>query len=321
MTIKNSYLMWVGVEHYEDVNAYVEEVRAMGVSKRLPGVGMAAALTEPGTVVFVAHDDGEAYSCDECMGMVECGDCRVLDQKIAKWQAEADAVKTRFKGEEIPRGKQRIIDIREARIAAARAEQEGCEVCDGEGEHECGTGGHVVRADGSKMDYRAFNYWMRQPLKFDVEREIIGKKMCEACGGTGKVPAAKIFGLFMPTDVEYILNGKENELVLEQVEAFTKLDMETVKKESVRKCGRRRPGFYVVTKGKKSKKRVKEVVEDLAAKGIIKKAQTELIGDFIAFTNPIEVQGLKRFRGVKRFDAIHPAATEQAEMILDAVAD
>lgn len=318
-TIKNSYLMWIGVDHYEDTGVYLDEVRRMGVSKRLPGVGMANALTEPGTVVFVAHDDGEAYSCDACMGMVECGECRVLEHKIAKWQAEADDVKKRFKNEEIPRGKQRIIDIREARIAAAREEQEGCEICDGEGEHECGTGGFVVRKDGSKMDYRTFNYWMRQPTKFDVDREIVGKNMCESCGGTGKVPAAKIFGVFIPTDVEYILNGKENELVLEQVEAFTKLSMEVVKKEQPRKCGRRRPGFYVVTHGKKDKKRAKDVIDELAAKGIIKKGQTEMIGDFIAFTKPIEVQGLKRFRGVARFDAIHPAASDQAEMILEAM--
>lgn len=321
MEIKNSYLMWVGVEHYEDAETYLDEVRKLGVSKRLPGVGMANALTEPGTVVFVAHDDGEAYSCDSCMGMVECGECRVLDGKIAKWEAEAAEVKKRFKGEEIPRGKQRIIDIREARIAKARAEKESCEVCDGEGQHECGTGGQVMRRDGSKMDYRTFNYWLRQPKRFNPDREVIRREgdMCEDCGGTGKVPAAKIFGVFIPTDVEYILSGKENELVLEQIEDFKKLTMEVVKKEPKRKCGKRRPGYYVTTaKNKKSKKAVKDLIDDLAAKGMIKKSETEVIGDFVAFTRPVEAQNLKRFRGVKKF-ALIPEAEDQAQAILDAV--
>lgn len=319
MEIKNSYLMWVGVEHYEDADTYLEEVRQMGVSKRLPGIGMANALSEPGTVVFVAHDDGEAYSCDACFGMVECGECRVLNQKIAKWQGEADAVKARFaKGEEIPRGKQRIIDIREQRIANARAEQDACEVCDGEGQYECGTGGFAVKRDGKKIDYRTYNYWMRQPKRFNVAREIISKEMCEECGGTGKCPAAKIIGVFIPTDVEYILSGKENELVLEQIEKFTKLDMEIVKKEPKRKCGKRHSGYYVVTHGKKPKKRAKDVIAELVANGVISKGDTEIIGDFVAFNRPVEVQNLKRFRGVKRFGLV-PDAEDQASKILDAV--
>lgn len=318
MEIKNSYLMWIGEGHYADREEYSDEVRQMGVSKRLPGIGMANALSESGTVVFVAHDDGEAYSCDACMGLVDCGECRVLDRKIGQWQAEADAVKKRYKGEEIPRGKERIIEIREARIASAEAEKAACEVCDGEGQHECGTGGFAVLRSGNKIDYRTFNYWMRQPKKFNVDREVVGKEMCEECGGTGKVPAAKIFGVFVPTDIEYILSGRENELLLEQLEDYTKLEMQVVKKERKRKCGTRHPGFYVVTRKGKPSKKAKDVVDELVKKGLIKRGQTEMIGDFIAFTKPVKVDNLKRFRGVKRFGLI-PEAEEQAKMILEAV--
>lgn len=301
MRIQHSYLMWVGADNYETISAYVDEVRALGVSKRLPGIGMANALGESGSIVYVAHDDGEAYSCDACMGQVECSECRTLMHKIAKWEREAEVVRKRYAGEEdeTPRGKARIVEIRQARIAKARAAMAECELCEGEGEFECGTGGYVVRPNGSRMDYRTFNYWMRQPTKFDVEREVTEKHMCEECSGTGKRPAAVVFGAFVPS-IEVVLSGRETEIVQEQIEGFGHITLPEAAKEPERQGGQREPGYYAVAKAGKPSKRALAVAKELVTRRAVK-GEPEVIGDFVLFGKPVKVGELKRFRGVKRF--------------------
>jgi hypothetical protein len=312
MQIRHSYLMWVGADHYETIGEYVDEVRKLGTSKRLPGIGMANALSEPGSVVFVAHDDGEAFSCDACLGQVECSECRTGRQKIAKWQAEADAVRKRYADDdETPRGKARIVEIREARIAKVRQAMSQCDLCDGEGSYECGTGGHVVRADGSKMDYRTFNYWMRQPHKFDVGAEITEKHICDECGGTGKRPAAVVFGVFVPS-IEVVLSGREIDIVKEQIAGFDQVTMAAVAKEAERKAGKRRPGYYAVASSGKPSKRAQSVAQALHAARVVK-GETEVIGDFVLFSKPVKVAELKRFRGVKRFGLL-PTDEIRSEM-------
>lgn len=305
MRIQQSYLVWVGADLYETTAEFVEEARRLGVSKRLPGIGMANALSEPGSLVYLAHDDGEAYSCDACMGQVECSECRTWSHKIAKWQGEADEVRKRYGDEEPPRGKARIIEIREARIARAREAMAACEVCEGEGSFECGTGGYVVRKDGSRMDYRTFNYWMRQPHKFDVEREIVEKHMCEECGGTGKRPAAVVFGAFVPT-IEVVKSGREIDIVLEQIERFECLTAADVEREPERKGGQREPGYYAVAGARKPSKFALAAAKELVQRRVVK-GEPEVIGDFILFAKPVKVSELKRFRGVKRFGLFEPA--------------
>lgn len=312
MQVQHSYLMWVGADHYETISEYVSEVRELGVCKRLPGIGMANAFCEPGTIVYVAHDDGEAYSCDACMGQVECSGCRTWMHKIAKWQSESDEVRDRYDGEEPPRGKARIMEIRAERIAKARAAMAKCELCEGEGSFECGTGGYVVRKDGSRMDYRTFAYWMRQPRKFDVVREIAEKHMCEECGGTGKRPAAVVFGAFVP-GIEVVTTGRErNEIVLEQIERFARLSVADAAKEPARKGGQREPGFYATARAGKPSKRASAVAKELVARRVVK-GEPEVIGDFVLFARPVKVGELKRFRGVKRFGLFQPEA-ERVEL-------
>lgn len=303
MRIQHSYLMWVGSDNYETISEYVGEVRELGVSKRLPGIGMANALGEAGAIVYVAHDDGEAYSCDACMGQVECGECRTWRHKIAKWQGEADAVRVRYGDEEPPRGKARIIEIREERIAKARAAMAECELCDGEGSFECGTGGYVVRKNGSRMDYRTYNFWMRQPHKFNSSREVVEYHMCGDCGGTGKRPAAVVFGAFVPT-VEVVLSGRENEITLEQVERFARLTLAQVEKEPARKGAKREPGYYATARAGKARSRALAVAKELVSRRVVK-VEPEVIGDFVLFAKPIKVE-IKRFRGVKRFGFFEP---------------
>ncbi len=86
--IKRSYLMWIGKEHYPTIEAYVEECTEMGVSKRLPNATVAEAMTAPGTVVFVAHDEGVYRECPECVGEMECPTCRLDVQELARIGAE-----------------------------------------------------------------------------------------------------------------------------------------------------------------------------------------------------------------------------------------
>jgi hypothetical protein len=305
MRIQHSYLAWVGADHYETASEFIDEARKLGVSKRLPGLGMAGSLNASGTVIFLAHDDGEAFSCDACMGQVECSSCRSQSQLIAKWQEEADAVKKTYQGEPIPRGKARIIEIREMHIANARAAMKSCEVCDGTGSHECGTGGYVVRKDGSRMDYRAYNYWMRQPKKFDAEREIVERHMCEACGGIGKHPAGAVFGAFVPS-VEVVVNGREHEVVREKIEAFEQVSLSEVSKEperndgSSRRGGKRRPGYYAVARAGRPTKRAQALAAELVAQRAVR-GDCEVIGDIVLFAKPVRLSELKRFRGLKRW--------------------
>lgn len=318
MIIEKSFLMWIGSEHYKDFDEYTNEVKSMGVSKRLPGIGMANAMSQPNTVVFVAHDNGETEPCDACLGEVVCPDCRVRDGKIKNHQDRIDAIMKHFKGEDLPRGKQRTVEICTAKIEKLIAEKKDCETCDGQGVYEDGTGGYVVKSGGQKMDYRSYNYWMRQPKKFDAKNEVMGKHICEECGGTGKIPRTKIFGVFVPTDVEYILSGRETEVVLREVEKFKLVEMEIVANEVERGCGKRHPGYYVITRKTGSTKAyTKKVVEELSKKGVIE-GSVEMIGDFVRFVKPVEVSGVRRFRGVKRFNLV-PEAEEQAEMALDAL--
>jgi len=303
MRIQHSYLMWVGADNYETISEYVDEVRKVGVSKRLPGIGMANALYEPGSVVFVAHDDGEAYSCDTCMGQVECSECRMWSGRIAKWQAEADVVRHRYADDdETPRGKARIVEIREARIARARAVMAKCELCDGHGVYECGTGGYVLRTDGVRMDYRAYNYWMRQPKKFDADREVAARHICPDCGGTGKRPAAVVFGAFVP-EIEVVLTGRENEIVQEQIARFGHVTLAAASKEVERKGKQRHPGYYAVATAGKPTKRALAVAKELQAHRAVK-GEAEVIGDFILFAKPLKVGEMKRFRGVKRYSPL-----------------
>lgn len=301
--IEQGYLMWVGETHYETARSFAEEVRQFGVSKRLPGYGVALALQKPGVVVYVAHDDGEAYSCESCFGWVECSACRTKDHAILKWQAEADVVTRRYPKGDIPRGKERIREIRAERIRKAREAMAACELCHGKRQYQCGTGGYVVRADGTHMDYRTYNFWMRQPHKFDAKKEVLSYHMCEDCAGTGKRPAAEVFGCFLPS-VQYIRHGKETPEELERFSVFEQLSEKDVLKESARPAGVRTSGFYAVTRPGRVKKRAQALAQELKEERGLR--DVEIIGDFLLFAKPVAVE-TKRFRGIKHFSFRRPS--------------
>jgi predicted transcriptional regulator len=153
---------------------------------------------------------------------------------------------------------------------------------------------------------------MRQPKKFDADREITEKHICDECGGTGKRPAAVVFGAFVPT-IEVVLSGREHEIVQEQIANFSHVTMAAVSKELERKCGTRRPGYYAVASAGKPSKRASVIAKDLQARRAVK-GEVEVIGDFVLFAKPVKVGELKRFRGVKRFSLLSTDSEVRAEM-------
>jgi hypothetical protein len=323
--IENAWLVWVGSEHYPTFKDYAEEAKAQGVSKRLPGSGMGKALQSPGTVVFVAHDDGEKSECPDCIRKIPCPECRKRRIAIGELQEEIDAFKAQFSSEaaiEKSGYATRSLKIRQGKIDALEAEKEHCSVCKGEGKAMLGSGGDVIKLNGKKWDYRTYNYWLHQPGKWDPKNEVDGvkeKRICETCGGLGTVPDGKICGMFTPERIEYILAGDESEAAMAKVEDFTAISPKAVKREAKRRCGVRRPGgVYAVTdEGGKTSKLTKEAIKILVEQGKIEASACDVFGNFVVFGTPIDISGVKRFRGMMRWKMSAKAA-DQADMALDA---
>lgn len=319
--IKHAWLIWVGSEHYAGITDWSEEAIALGISKRLPNAAMARSLSLPGTVVFVAHDEGETTSCPACPGEIQCPDCRKRINEMAGLRKSVDAMVKAFKGDfatEAPRSLQRSKEIRERDAEALAKECEACKACSGTGKFEASTGGTVSLTDGTVWDYRTYNYWLHQPKKFHVETSVESKEMCETCGGTGELPDAKIFGMFMPSRIEYIATGEESAEELKKVKGFTVVKADKLAVEAKRKCGVRKPGgVYVVTSPTDGAGST--ALDEAIKAGLVKKDGATVNGNFISFTNPVLVSE-KRFRGLKKIDlSLIKEAAEQAEMITDAL--
>lgn len=318
-SIASAYLIWIGSESYKGITDWSDEAIALGVSKRLPGVALARKLMDPGCVVFVAHDEGEAKDCAECLGKVECPTCRKAIGEMASLRSAINKMKDAFKGDfdaEASDSNKRFARVREARIEALERETESCTDCKGKGHYRAGTGGRVKLVDGRTWDYRTFNYWLHQPKKFHPDTQVESREMCEACGGTGEMPCGRIFGLFVPERIEYILRGDEGKEELAALKGVTLV--KSVKEEPHRKCGKRHPGgVYVVTSKDPSSSRAPAVMEALKARGV--KVGADLHGNFIRFHKQAPIAE-KRFRGLKSIDpAMVTAALEQAELVRDAL--
>lgn len=336
--ITASYLMWVGAEHYGTIEDYTGEVVKMGVSKRLSNVHIARKLMEPGAVIFLAHDEHEYTECPECVGNVECGECRKryhercrLEDEVLELEERLDAAReaVRLASEADKDGPRKEV-ARLKRLIANRVEKaktiasvsKECETCEGHGRYNGSTGGRVV-VDGEHMDYRAYNYWLHQPKKWSPEGKTVVAEMCEICGGTGRLPEGKVFGALLPSDVEYILKADDN--LAKQVEieeaGFKTVTTKEVSVEIARGCGKRREGgFYVRTGTGERTEDTKALVDKLVAAGHIEPEGAELIGTFVRFVNPIDIPGVKRFRGLKTFSLI-PEAEDEVEMAVEALGD
>jgi hypothetical protein len=324
--INQAYLMWIGKEHYGDIAEWTEEAVTMGVSKRLPNLAMGEALMAPGTVIFVAHDEGESKPCPKCAGAIECPECRKRNAEIDRTEEQ--------KGELVSHHAATLKAVQaeimtkvaslDKRIERLEAENAGCATCGGEGVAVNGTGGIiVVMGDSGKTerwDYRRYNYWLHQPAKW-TPKDVVSVDMCRHCGGTGRLPEGKVFGLFVPSAIEYILpEGATDELKAEvEARKFKTVAPVGALVERKRKCGYRKPGgVYVVTATTdEAAVEARAIVEELVKSGRISAEGVEIVGGLVKFLSPIPIES-KRFRGLKRWN-LDPRAEEEAEMILDAM--
>lgn len=303
--IDQAWLQWVGRQHYEDAAGFVDEMLAQGVSKKVPSLGIAQNLMKPGTVVFLAHDDGEVLDCPHCHEVVVCGTC--------------DGA---------------------GRVKNEKGHTVDCVKCEGKGDYAISTGGWIT-FDGEEMMYREF---LARCKKDPVMRETIDRlgldmksrktkkmlweewgKRCMKCSGSGRMPQGFIFGMFRPSAIEYILRPEDGEEV-EQEMADKKVKTVTLKKlatEARRGCGYRQPGgIYVVTEAgqRKPSENFEKAIEELIERGAISPKGYEVVGDFVRFLAPIPIEGQKRFRGIAKW-ALDPLAEEEAQMALEAIED
>jgi hypothetical protein len=323
--------MWIGTDHYATIEDWVEEAHVQGVSKRIPNPGIGEALIEDGSVVFVAHDEGEKHECPECIGSIECPACRKADRDIDNASKEKasrleeatelldlDRKLTHNEAKRLRKLHRRAHTL-EGHVAIAQDAKDGCSECFGAGEIEdVGTGGYIT-IDDQRIDYRRVNYALHHEGFELVAADSV--HMCEHCGGTGQLPDGRVFGLFVPDAVEYVLKPTDSATIKAEAAArsFRPVSMRAVEGEPSRGCGRRHPGYYVVTEGAAGDdSRAREVVADLIAKDVIDPNDVEVKGSFVRFLAPVDIAGTKRFRGIKRWN-LAPAAEAEAEMIFDAV--
>src|SRR5690606_9990644 len=317
-----AWLMWIGTEFYPTIESWANEAVELGVSKRLPNGALGEALMEPGNVVFVAHDEGEKIECPDCLGTIECPDCRRLTTAAGNLFQEIKEKKKTFRGvweTDAPRAFKHYVELRERKIRELRERCGACQTCKGKNQiSRFGTGGYVVLPDGEHWDYRRYNYWLHQPSKFSIPEEAIEKHMCESCGGTGRRPCGRIFGMFVPERIEYIDKGDETEEYLKSLKHHRFVLEHDTKKEKKRRCGYRKPGgFYAVT-GIEESILDPELVSELKKKGF----EFEISGSFFKFKFPRKIEE-KRFRGMKqiKMGSIDKKLWAQVELILEALQD
>jgi len=352
--IKTAYLMWVGCESYPTIQDWVDEALAQGVSKRLPNAAVAGPLTEDGSVVFVAHDEGVYHECPSCTGTIECPECRKREAEIHRLDKEAaelltertklsdtqhelettrtmahnagdDAAEAELE-EQVKQARKAVdsntrkIGNREKKMAQLTEDMDNCADCNGTQEMTAGTGGNVTFHNGQSMDYRKYNYFLHQPKTWTPSNlgGVKDKAMCEECGGTGRLPDGVVFGMFLPSAVEYILKPEDDDAVKDQMKGANIRTVSTTVHEPKRLCGKRHAGgVYVVTDTTEDGTKPQAVVDELVAKGLIEPAGVEVKGNFVEFLSPVSID-TKRFRGIKRW-SLDADAEDEAEMVLDAM--
>lgn len=338
----NTYLMWIGSESYETMDEWIKEAEEQGVSKRLPNVNVGMSMKNSNSVVFVAHDEGEWRDCPDCMGTIQNPEYRVLNEKIIKLRAECRKFEkereeigdrwnwifdvghwddfTKSKAEEDQKIMDRLLRKIAKRGKAIVSLKEKLEKQDPV--IESGTGGKVETVNiftgmTEMMDYRKYDYWHRQPKKFNKKWILVGKEMCKTCGGKGRLPEGRIFGLFIPTDIEYVLRDEDTEEVRKIMDkrGFRLVYSAELSVEKERKCGyRKKGGVYAVAKTSGE-----GTLEDAIKSKKIKPQGVEIKGDFIKYLSPVSIEG-KRFRGVKRWEMVsNNEVEEETMMILDAL--
>jgi hypothetical protein len=334
-----TYLMWIGKEHYPTIADYVKEASEQGISKRVATADLAQKLSEPGTLVFLAHDEGMYDECSVCLGDIENPDYRKTEQEFQRAQTTWENRKrdlTEIKAtlaRKPPRSPEETT-MAEASVQRAEKLKDNAFKKAAQLEHDlalmpktvkAGTGGKVTLNNGETWDYRRYMYWRNQPKKWDFRKEVKSAEMCAHCGGFGKLPLGKVFGVFLPQAAEYILKAEDGDKVKDELSAkgIGLITTKTLQEEPARGCGKRRPGgYYLVTKTtgtEATQEQVQQAVDQLVKAGVVDPAEVKVSGSFAEFMSPVDITE-KRFRGVKRWEPVGAAAEEAAD-IADAAAD
>jgi len=75
MKIERAYLQWISDRPFPTSKAFIDEAIDRGVSRRVPNLITAAALAQPGTVIFLIHAEGRKEECLACAETVMCTRC------------------------------------------------------------------------------------------------------------------------------------------------------------------------------------------------------------------------------------------------------
>lgn len=180
--IERTYLQWVGTSFFATVEDYLTEVEQLGVCRKLPNLNVAVEVAKPGTLIFLAHDQGRTRECLACAQLVTCPTC------AGTGELDGQALRP-------------------------------CPRCHGLGALERGTGGSAL-VDGERWTYirllrlrknRAHDFWKQEHAIEQVE-------FCKACGGRGKVPQGVVFGFYAPKAVVGIKGVRFGESALARLE-------------------------------------------------------------------------------------------------------
>lgn len=157
--IERVYLQWIGTSSYPTIDSFVEDVRRVGVCKKLPNKAVAKEVADHVTVIFLAHDQGRFKQCLQCAELAVCPACN----------------------------------------GACEIDGQRCEWCHGLGSYERGTGGQAIVDGETWSYTRLLQLKKNKHHDFWKSEHTFGKVWyCPACGGRGKLPLGVVFGFFVP---------------------------------------------------------------------------------------------------------------------------
>lgn len=189
-------------------------------------------------------------------------------------------------------------------LAHDEGERVDCEACWNRDLDRC-TGGWAL-VDGKKVAYREYlGLKKRGKIGDDIRVETL---RCETCSGLGKLPRGRIFGFFIASGVEYILDPQDGAHVRKKMEreGVKTITLRQTSSEPKRGCGYRQPGGVYLMTGPANEEdvaKMHEIVKELSRQGLIDPKHVNVQGRLARFGIPIEIPDEKRFRGVKRWEA------------------
>jgi len=203
-------------------------------------------------------------------------------------------------------------------LAHDEGERIGCPDCYDKKLEQC-TGGWAL-VDRTKITYRDLLSLIRRKK---IRKGLAETLRCETCSGLGKLPRGRIFGFFVASAVEYIIDPQDSRHLRDKMrrEGIGTVTLKQTASEPKRGCGYRQPGgVYLVTSpaNEEDSARVHEIVKELSQQGLIDPKHVTVRGCLARFGVPIEIPGEKRFRGVKLWE---PSREVEAETTMTELAE